>query len=214
MVIPREARRITYSTKIRELKSLPLTEHQKAVLIGSVLGDAYLEPNWSKTNYRLNIRQSITQKDYVQWKYGVFENLVLTPPQQYDQTKCVWFRTISHSEITDLHQMLYRDGKKIIPQNIAELISNPVTLAVWFMDDGNLAMRRGKVYGYHLNTQSFTKEENERLAHTLETLYGIHCTVEKNKKYYRLAIWRETSRIMFVSLVEKYILSSMTYKIG
>ena len=47
-VIPRETRKITYSTEIRNLiKKLTLNDHQMAVLIGTILGDGHLEPNWS-----------------------------------------------------------------------------------------------------------------------------------------------------------------------
>jgi len=43
--------------------------------------------------------------------------------------------------------VFYRDGKKIIPENIAEYLANPVTMAVWFMDDGNIKSGNGKVRG-------------------------------------------------------------------
>ena len=57
--IPREAGRITYSTDIRNLKKLRITDIQKAVVIGSILGDGNLNSNWSNTNYRLKISHSI-----------------------------------------------------------------------------------------------------------------------------------------------------------
>ena len=53
-VIPREAGRVTYSTKIRELKKLPFTEKQKAIIIGMILAAIISTLNLSltkKTNY-------------------------------------------------------------------------------------------------------------------------------------------------------------------
>ncbi len=215
MAIPREARRITYSTDIRNRKRIQLDEYQKAIIVGSLLGDACLHDNWSKTNSRLQIRHSLAQKEYVMWKYEALKSLVLTGPQHYGRTNSVWFRTISHPDLTKLHEIFYRDGKKIIPEDvIVAFLSNPITVAVWFMDDGNAVMRKGKLCGYHLNTQSFTRGENELLAEVFLALYEISCTVEKNHGYYRLAIWQEPSRKKFSHLIQEYILPSLKYKIS
>jgi hypothetical protein len=215
MAIPREAGRITYSTKIREMKKTSLSEYQKTVLIGTILGDACLESNWSKTNYRLQVRQSKEQEAYVSWKYEIFKDFVLTPPQHYKTTNSVWFRTISHPDITKFYLEFYPHGKKIIPlDTIAELLQNPLTIAVWFMDDGNIVRRKGKIQGYHLNTQSFSQEENELLSSVLRSTYGISCSVEKNHTYFRLAIYRQYDRERFVELIREYIQPSMQYKIS
>ena len=214
MGIPREAGRITYSTDIRNRKRISLTEHQKTIVVGAVLGDAGLYGNWSNTNYRLQVRQCLKQSAYVEWTYQALAPLVLTPPQYYERTRSMWFRTISHPELTQLHMVFYRDGKKIIPENISEYIQNPMTIAVWFMDDGNVIKHKNVVRGYHLNTQSFTQEENERLATWFESVYRIRCSIEQNHGKPRLAIWQRASREAFATLVEEYLLPSMKYKLG
>ena len=214
MVIPREAGRITYSANIRERKRIVLDEYQKAVLVGTILGDGYLEANWSKTNYRLGIRHSKDQEQYVQWMYEILKPLVTTPPQHYDRTHSVWFRTISHTELSELYQIFYRDGNKVIPETIALYLSNPVTIATWFMDDGNIKRNKKRIDGYHLNTQSFSQGENILLAKAMNELYGIRCTLERNHKYYRLAIYQKWSRDAFAALVREHLLPSMRYKLG
>jgi hypothetical protein len=215
MAIPREARRITYSTDIRNRKRIKLDEYQTAIIVGTILGDACLHDNWSRTNSRLQIRHALAQKEYVLWKYKALKSLVLTKPQHYGRTNSVWFRTISHPELTKLQQIFYRDGKKIIPANdIVAFLSSSITIAVWFMDDGNAVMRKGKLCGYNLNTQSFTREENELLAEVFSALYDISCTVERNHDYYRLAIWQAPSRKKFSDLIQEHILPSLKYKIS
>lgn len=214
MVIPREAGRITYSASIRKMKRVLLDEYQKAVIVGTILGDAYLEANWSKTNYRIGIRHSVDQKEYVQWLYEILKPLVLTPPQYYEPTRSTWFRTVSHPELSEWQKIFYREGKKVIPETIAQYLSNPVTIAVWFMDDGNVVKKNGKTSEYHLNTQSFSENENRLLVEAMEEMYGIRCTLERNHKYYRLAIYQKESRDKFATLIRKYLLPSMVYKIG
>ena len=215
MAIPREAGRITYSTKIREMKKISLSEYQKAVLIGTIFGDACLNGNWSKTNYRLQVRQSKDQEAYVEWKYNVFKNLILTPPQYYKTTNSVWFRTISHPDITKMYNMFYQNGRKVVPiEMLHTLLENPLSVAVWFMDDGNLIRKKGIVRGYHLNTQSFSEEENMLLSKGFASIHGISCSVERNHQYYRLAIYKKSSREHFVEMIKDHILPPMRYKIG
>ncbi len=63
--IPREVgKSITHSRELRELRvRLALTEYQKQIVTGSLLGDGSLIPNaWGK-GYRLQIEQGERQKD-------------------------------------------------------------------------------------------------------------------------------------------------------
>ena len=213
-VIPREPRRITYSSEIRKLKIIPLSKYQREIIIGSVLGDGYLVPNWSKTNYALRITRSGKQKEYVEWQYESLKPFVLKMPRWYERTQSYTIGTISHSEITKLYSIFYPNGKKIIPSVMAEYIESPLTLAVWFMDDGNVVKdKEGRVYGYHLNTQSFSKDENELLARALKIVHGIECTIQKNNGYVRLFI-RAQSREKFVSIIKQIVIPSMQYKLG
>ena len=213
-VIPREPRRITYSSDIRKLKIIPLTKYQREIIIGSVLGDGYLVPNWSKTNYALKITRSGKQKEYVEWQYESLKPFVLKKPRWYERTQSYTIGTISHSEITKLYSIFYPNGKKIIPNVMAEYIQSPLTLAVWFMDDGNVVKNKeGKVYGYHLNTQSFSVLENKMLVGMFQNQLGIKCTIQKNNGYVRLYINSE-SKNKFAKLIKPFVIPSMQYKLG
>lgn len=171
--IPREAGRVTYSTEIRNLKKVEFNEYQRAVIIGSILGDGCLCENWSKTNYRLLMMHSVDQKEYILWKYSILKQCILSEPRFYDGNKSLTIRTISHPELTMLRNIFYPNGKKIIPLNIIEYIENPLTIAIWFMDDGNAVLRKKKLCGYHINSQSFTYDENHLISKVLNDLYSI-----------------------------------------
>ncbi|MFH1769514.1 MAG: LAGLIDADG endonuclease [Parcubacteria group bacterium] len=213
MVIPRKARRITYSTEIRELKKrLKLDESQKAIVIGSILGDATLELNWSKTNCRMRIDHSIKQEDYVRLKYTILKDWVLTEPKYYKPHRSIWFRTISHPNLTELWKIFYKNKKKIIPENIAELIQNPLTVATWFMDDGNVRRRNSRIISYDLNTQSFTYAENEKLLNALKTVYGISCSLHKNHNRHRIYIGTNEKN-KFQKIIRKLSTPSLKYKL-
>lgn len=213
MVIPREAGRITYSTEIRNLKKLALNDVQIAVVIGSILGDGCLCDNWSKTNYRLKISHSVKQSEYLLWKYDILKSLILSKPSIYDKTKSITIRTISHSELSVLRNAFYKMNKKIIPKNIEAYIKNPLTVAVWFMDDGNIRKIKEKIYGYYLNTQSFSLSENKVLIDALNSNFGINSMVMKNRGKYRIYIGAE-GKIQFSQLIRDLVIKPMKYKLG
>ena len=211
-VIPREVRRITYSAKIRDLKKrLALNPDQQSLIVGSVLGDGYLEPNWSKTNYRLKIQHSIKQKDYVLWKHALLSEWVITEPKEQKVNHSIRFRTISHPELTEFRELFYRGNKKIIPEDVSKYL-NPLALAVWFMDDGDRAAH-DKTDGYHINTQSFSESENHFLLSVLREKFGIDGTVQNNNGYKRLYVVSK-SKDLFRAIVAPYILPAMQYKLG
>lgn len=212
-VIPRESKRITYSSEIRQLKTVPFTKNQRAIIIGSVLGDGCLHANWSKTNYTLKITRSGKQEAYVEWQYQQMKPFVRTAPRWYEPTRSYTMRTISHSELTVLYKEFYPQGKKILPQKIAKYMANPLTLAVWFMDDGNAARSYDITHGYHINTQSFTEAEQKKIAMLFGRLWNVNCTVQKNKGKFRVFI-RSGSMTRFTDIVRSLVLPSMQYKLG
>ncbi len=186
---------------------------QKAVVIGSVLGDGNLSGNWSNTNYRLRISHSVKQKKYLFWKYEVLKDFILSEPKVYERTKSISFRTISHHQLTEFYGMFYPQGKKVIPKNISDLIKNPLTIAVWFMDDGNIRKTKGKVYGYYLNTQSFSLKENKILIKALKDNFGIEAMPMKNHGRYRIYIGAK-GKNSFLKIMKDFVIESMQYKIG
>lgn len=202
---------ITNSQKIRNLrKSLRLSKRQKKILIGSLLGDGCLIPNsWNK-NYRFQVEQNELHKNYVFWLYEEFRDWVLTKPKYHSQVKSWKFRTISHPELTELAKNFYSKRIKILPTNIKAVLNDPFILAIWFMDDGCLAPRKD---GFIFNTQSFTKEENEKLRKCLEeNFYLKQISIHRDKKKFRLYV-RSKSLPRLYGLVQKYILPEFTYKL-
>ncbi|MBZ9569787.1 hypothetical protein KJA16_02595 [Patescibacteria group bacterium] len=213
-IIPREVAKrkpITWSREIRNLqKRLKLTPLQKEVLIGTLLGDGCLVENVYGKNYRLKIEHAAKERKYVWWKLKVFEEWTLSLPKFQKKTNSWRFRTISHPVFTRFHQLFYRNGKKILPKKIDKFLRSPVTLAVWFMDDGALGPNR---QGVTLNTQNFTREEDERLRKYLTKIFHLETSLHKDKRSWRIYIFPR-SVPQFTRLVEKIILPEFKYKLS
>lgn len=173
-VIPREVvkrkRVASWSREIREMQHKSnLTFVQENVLIGTILGDGSLIENVGRKNYRLQIEQCIKQKEYVLWKYQIFKEWTVGEPK-IQEKNCSWrFRTISHPVFNEFRNLFYRDKVKIIPENIEVILKNPISLAVWFMDDG---LRRGK-NAFSVCVHSFKSDEIKKLQDCLYKNFGL-----------------------------------------
>lgn len=180
-----------------------LTEEQKSILIGSLLGDGAMR---KKKNALLEINHSFAQKVLVDWMFSKFKELAETNPKWRKgngKREAYRFVTQSLPILTPYYDQFFKSGKKIIP---TDLKLTPLALAVWFMDDGS------KTYSsIYLNTQRFSKEEQLFLIKLLEEQFGIESTLNKDKIYLRIRI-RTSSAKKFVNLVKPFVLDEFRYK--
>ena len=180
---------------------------QEAILLGSLLGDGTLRRQGTRTHALFEVNHSIASKEYVDWKYAQFKSYVRTPPKaRKGRGKRIAYRFTTRSlpVFTQYYERFYGTGKKRIPQDIA---LNPLSLAVWFMDDG--AKSRSAMY---LNTQQCNMSEQKHLQKILLTTFGISSTINRDRKYYRLRISTESTKIL-EAIVRPYILPCFHYKL-
>lgn len=202
---------VTNSREIRNLRaSLKLSNRQKNILIGSLLGDGCLTPNQWNKNYRFQVEQNESHAGYVNWLYKEFQEWVLSKPVFRSYRDSWRFRTISHPELTGMHHEFYSGNVKILPGHIKELLNNPLSLAIWAMDDGCL-MTRGD--GFTFNTQSFSKKENEKLRECLAENFGLsHTSLHRDKNKFRIYV-RTKSLNRLCKLIKAHILPEFIYKL-
>jgi len=181
-----------------------LSNIQKQVILGSILGDGYMR---KKTNAHLQITHSYKQKDYVDWKYKILKNFVSSVPKKYDgNAGRVGYRFFTNSipELTTFYDIFYQNKEKIIPIN---LILTPLILAVWYMDDGCRSYNAS-----YLNTQMFNQESQMNLMNSLRAI-GLNSHLNKDKIYQRIRITTESTKIFF-RMIKKFVIPSMYYKIS
>jgi len=204
---------------INEFRSkINLSSEQKDILIGSMLGDGCLESQNKNRTYRLKIEQSLLHKEYVDWLYEKLKNLVLTEPKikikkiGSKNYQNYGFQTISCGQLRFFAHQFYDQNskKKKIPKIIGRLL-NPLALAVWFMDDGQIKSRKHRAL--LINSQCFSKKDLGLLQKALKDKFGIETTLKKEKTGYRLYLLSKTIS-SFLSIINPYILPSMRYKLG
>lgn len=184
-----------------------LTQLQISLIIGSILGDGYIRIIPGRKDAFLEINHSIKAKEYVDWKYSVLKNICKSGPKQRDTNEgrvAYRFFTKQNHEITNLLNMFYKNGKKIVPLSLK---LDAIILAIWFMDDGSKS--GSNVY---LNTQQFSLADQNRLLHKLRQ-FGLKARLNKDKKYYRVRILAE-SISKLNQIIDPYIITSMRYKLS
>ncbi|MEW6209739.1 MAG: LAGLIDADG endonuclease [Acidobacteriota bacterium] len=180
-----------------------LTGTQCSIITGSLLGDGAMR---CKVNALLEINHSLEQKFYVDWKHQQLANLVTTPPKarKGNGDRIAYrFTTRSLSELTPFYYRFYSDRRKVIPD---DLTLDPLSLAVWFMDDGCKSHR-----ALYLNTQQFDQESQMRLIESLRATWSVKATLNRDKRYQRIRIAVESVSI-FKAIVAPHLLPQFQYK--
>ena len=185
-----------------------LTQPQKSLIIGTILGDGYLRIIPGRKNAFLEINHSFSQKEYVNWKFEKLQNICISGPKirKGNGNRIAYrFYTKQCPSLTELYNNFYKDGYKIVPD---DLKLDALSLSVWFMDDGSKCGNSN----FYLNTQQFNRNHQIKLLDCLEKV-GLKANLNKDKNYYRIR-FLSSSISKLKELLKENLIPSMCYKIG
>nr|ACZ52950.1 endonuclease-like protein [Bryopsis hypnoides] len=202
-----------------------ITSEQNALIIGTLLGDGFLQKRAQKV--RLRICHSYRQKEYVDWKYRVLRSFCerTQPPKKFIRQigTDYLFATQSEKNFVYYHNLFYQKQQqryvKIIRPELIQEMQSCLSLAVWWMDDGSA---RTDCNAGRLATQSYSLEEHQILQQCLMTNFEINSaivrhTAKNNKVQYSLSIPAKNKQFdKFISLISPYVyqIPSMMHKLG
>ena len=187
--------------RARKRVFLSVSPRQRDILIGSVLGDAYIAPRG-----KIRIEHSVKQREYVYWKHAELKSLCYAGvPREITHR----YRGKSYQAIflqfrqffRPWRAIFYEGRQKIFPKNLS---LSPLSLAVWYMDDGCWTGKK-----IVISTESFKGESIKTLQDTLLHQFNLDTIVGKNGKL----VIRKKSHLTFCRLISQYILPSMRYKL-
>jgi len=167
---------------------------------------------------RLRLDQGIKQKDYLTWKYREFKNLATSKPRiitEFHKIKQVnitraHFSTYTNKIFTFWKNIFYKERIKIIPKNINNILKSPLSLAVWFMDDG---YKRNDCNALRISTDSFTLEEQQLLVKCLKKNFGVNSKIHKKGKTFNIYIPNNSAK-RFCQIIKPFIVNSLLYKVS
>ena len=182
---------------------LSMTERQREILIGCILGDAYI----SKLG-KIRIEQSVKQSEYVAWKYRELNSLCYGAFPREIVHKLKKNSKTYHSIFFNLRQyfkawrlIFYSGRQKVFPEN---LVLTPLSMSVWYMDDGCWTGKK-----FVISTESFKGKSMDFLQNALRKQFGLETSSGKNGKL----VIRKISHPRFIQLVSPHTISSMRYKL-
>ena len=196
-----------YMLELTARKNLKLivTDRQLEILVGTLLGDGYIYPKG-----KIQIAQSTKQFSYLMWKYNELRSLAYGLPTKKERFDKRVGKTYSESRFwlrqyfRSWRKIFYPKGKKIFPIEFKKYIT-PLSLAVWYMDDGNYSEGRN----VKIATDGFDLESRNNLKNLLLIKFNVKSTLHKNGK---LRVSNESLN-RFFDLITPFIHSSMSYKI-
>jgi recombination protein RecA len=116
---------------------MELKDRCKEIILGSLLGDGSLRIYKPYRNARYSFRHSVKQKEYFFWKVNKLKEI--------SSKNCVWkqkdrkFRhqSLAVESLTKLYYLTHLNGKISINRKWLNKLT-PLSLAVWWLDDGSL----------------------------------------------------------------------------
>ena len=122
MVIPREVGKMIFTAR-KNLK-LDVSDKQIEILVGCLLGDAYL----TKLG-KIQIEQSEKQKEYIDWKYQELASISYSSPkevirfEQSDNRVTKSFRFWTRQYFRSWREKFYCGNRKIFPKDLINFIT-------------------------------------------------------------------------------------------
>jgi hypothetical protein len=192
------------------MKKQKLTNTQREILVGILLGDAHLE-----RPCRIKVEQGNGHKAYIQHLFDVFSNFTLAPQLRKrvvrlsgSRVHINWcFQTIRHPSFLFYAHQFY-DTKKRVPPIIHRLLT-PRALAYWYMDDGSMKSKQSK--GVILNTQGFSFAEVSTLWKVLSDKFQLKCWPRKQREGYQIYISGHSYELLR-ELIYPFLIPEMLYK--
>lgn len=197
---------------------MSLTKTQEAILIGTILGDGYLQKTGEK-NARLRLEHGEKQKEYLVWKASKFPRLFqgkatyLERIHPHSKNVYRYWRQQSNTtpELGKWRVLFYPDGKKHIPEGLSDILKNPLSVAVWYMDDGYYYSRDRNSYIY---LGRVAETEAQFAQETLKKNFGVVAKIyDKRKKGYTLFFSVEET-IKLHSVIRSFVVPLFNYKLG
>ncbi len=193
-----------------------LSDFQLELIRGSLMGDGALSKRVRRSplahpGARFRMGHGKKQTDYLDWKCSLFSNIPMS--RSTDEKENVRADFTPMVGLAEMREQVYVGGKKEFSWEYLKRLT-PLSLAIWYMDDGHLDVRDEAQTSARIPicVQAMTPETRQRLVEYLHDTWDldVRLTSVRNKA---ILIFPKIAAEEFQEIVAPYIHPSMEYKL-
>jgi recombination protein RecA len=213
----REARELRVGDRVLQSADIKLSDLQWEVLLGGLMGDGALSPSKSGHAARFRWGHGAKQAEFADWKASLFANIGTSRSE--NEQGVVHHDMPPLIELAELRKAVYFGSFKVLNEEYLKALS-PLSLAIWYMDDGTFALRakglqqrtREGSGRSEICVQAMEHGTRARLVEHLRDTWGIQAKlIDRAGKAVLQFPKDETAKLH--ALVAPYVHPSMQYKL-
>ncbi len=205
----------------RVLEALPhyLSDFQWEALHGTLMGDGALSSNCNGYAARFRYGHGKKQVSYADWKASLFANVKCC--RRIRDDGAIFFDFTPIPELAPLRQKVYVGKKKVFDEDYLKRLT-PLSLALWYMDDGHFSIRSkglqrrtaGLTGRATIGVEAMEPETRERLVAYLADTWGIGAKLVASGTLKKaLLVFDNAETAKLHALIAPFVHPSMEYKL-
>jgi recombination protein RecA len=193
-----------------------LSAQQRQVVLGGLMGDGSVSAKRMSSagvamKSRFRFGHGPKQDAYALWKAALLKGVPLSISPHAKGGKMV--ETTPLIELDELREAVYLAGKKVFSWDYIKALT-PMSLAIWYMDDGSFAERRtdGSAGRSEICVEAFEPTSRERIRMWLADTWGIETVLRDRAGKAVLVFGRDATETLH-ALIAQFVPSMMEYKL-
>jgi recombination protein RecA len=215
----REAQELQVGDRVMHGTTHHLSDFQWEVVLGGLMGDGALSPTHNGLAARFRWGHGAKQSEYGDWKASLFANVGVA--RSTNAKGAVFHDVQPLAELGELRDAVYFGGKKVLSDDYLKRLT-PLSLAIWYMDDGGFTLRskglqertRGGSGRSEICVQALEPSSRTRLRDHLADTWGIEAKLtERGQRKIAVLQFPTTETAKLHALIAPFVHPSMEYKL-
>jgi len=194
-----------------------LSSFQTEVVLGTLMGDGTLSKSQGAFGARLRMGHGRKQRQYLEWKASLFGNIKSS--MTTNDKGAVFFDSKPLAELAPIQEAVCWENGKTLSYDYLKGLS-PLSLAIWYMDDGHLTIRSKDKEGLsaagriEICVKALESTSRLRLAEYLSDTWGVTPDIRfKGVREVPYLVFPKAATERFCELIAPYVHPSMSYKL-
>ena len=185
-----------------------LSQQQRQIVLGGLMGDGAISRKQMGSvgvtmKSRFRFGHGPKQNEYAEWKASLFDGVPVAISPHAKGGKMV--ETTPLIELDQLRDAVYLAGKKVFNWDYIKSLT-PLSLAVWYMDDGTFVERRidGSAGRSEICVEAFEATSRDRIRMWLADTWGIDAVLRERAGRSYIVFGRDATEALH-DLIAPYV---------